>query len=86
MEEIITIEKLTTKGGHLLFKKEIMFEWMKEKSVEFEEVDSVTQYSLKFLEVSEKHLNSFIEIYADMEHFDDCTDVEIFTLIPKEEA
>jgi len=80
---INSLKELTPKGGFLLFDKEIMYEWMKDRYVEKEEIDRVNQFSLRFLPIEKSSANSFVEIYGDLKHFDDCTDYKIFSLIFK---
>lgn len=83
-ENIInSLEELTPQGGYLLFDKAIMYVWMKDRYVEKKEIDCVNQFSLKFLPIEKNSTNSFVEIYGDMKHFDDCNDYKIFSLIFK---
>ena len=72
---------LTLKGGNISFDKSIMFEWLKGRHIEYKKVNAIEDYSLCFLPIEEGSFNSFIEIHGDMEHFDDCSDKEIFSLI-----
>jgi|SRR5690606_13301489 len=83
VRKLNSLSELSKNGGQYYFDKEIMFEWSKDREVDLEEIRSITQYSLKFLPIEKNSANSFVEIYGDDKHFDDCTDVTIISMILK---
>jgi len=77
----MSLKYLTSMGGVLNFEKTIMFEWMKDRNIEYEEVNNINQYSLNFKPIEKDFCNSYIEILGDAEYFDQCSDYKIYTLI-----
>lgn len=86
MEETVikSLKELTSKGGQLFFDKSIMYEWMKDRFVDINQIEDIDLFSLKFLPIDDNRANSFIEIYGDMGYFTDCTDYKIISMILQE--